>query len=124
VEESARPMRKRMGEEREKRVREAAAPILKGSVAWSRGGGWLGVAPCGEEVGERRGRRVSTTVRRQWPKAGGSWRCGVRAWLGQSGATTTDRRAPTTARGSVGRELVADVWAPAIVQAAGSASFE
>jgi hypothetical protein len=35
----ARPMRKRMGEEREKGVREAAMPILKGSVAWSRGGG-------------------------------------------------------------------------------------
>jgi hypothetical protein len=82
------------------------------------------VAPRGEEVGERRGRGFSTTVRRQWPEAGGSWRCGVRAWLGQSGAMTTDRRALTTARSSVGRELVADVWAPAIVQAAGSVSFE
>jgi hypothetical protein len=34
----ARMMRKRMREEREKGVREAATPILKGSVAWSRGG--------------------------------------------------------------------------------------
>jgi hypothetical protein len=37
---------------REKGAWEAATPILKGSVAWSRGGGgWLGVAPHGEEVG-------------------------------------------------------------------------
>jgi hypothetical protein len=34
-----RLMMKRMGEEREKGAREAVVPILKGLMAWSRGGG-------------------------------------------------------------------------------------
>jgi hypothetical protein len=69
-------------------------------------------------VGERRGRGASTTVRHQWPEAGG------RRWHGQSGAMAADSRAPATAWGGAGREPAADAWAPTIVRAAGSAPFE
>jgi hypothetical protein len=60
---------------------EAASTILKGSVVWSRGGGQPGVAPCSEEVGERRGRGSQHDGR------------AATAQGGRSGATMADGRA-------------------------------
>jgi hypothetical protein len=52
-------MRKRMGEERERAMREAVMPILKGSAAWSRGEGeeWEG-GQHGSPVATARGRQA------------------------------------------------------------------
>jgi hypothetical protein len=93
------PMGREWG--REKGAWEAATTILKGSTAWSRGGGgWPGVAPHGEEVGAGHGGpacRSSGAVSQQWPEAGGHGR---------------RRRGATISRGQSeqGRGREADRW--------------